>query len=540
MRVMRAAFPLGALRVLLIVFAAIGCDDDAPLVAEAAIEVEPASIAFGAVRAGESRAVELAIRNLSPTAELVFERLELAEGTAPGFTILDAPARVAPRGEARLRVRYEADDDGADAGHLRIVANDPRRPEILVPLSAEPIFPELIVEPAEIDAGDVAAGDGREARVELRNQGLAPLRVRRVVLRTDGFAGEPCRDADDCREGRCARSSHGPICALPCDGGCAAGFACSSEEDGSPACRELDTRPPPRSARGFEAVWSDAPRIEAGASAPIELRYRPGPEDRGSAALWIETDDPGRPVVVVPLRGRPENLPPIAEVRLAAPLPSPLGPGSSIALSGEGSRDPEGSALEHRWIFVRRPEGSRAGFSAVTSATTSFTVDLPGRYVAGLEVRDDRGLTSTNEARVEVEVAAGRRVELELSWTPADADLDLHLVRPGAALGSVGDCFFDNPTPDWPPAGPDGDPRLSSTERTETIAIEAPADGVYTIAVRVSEPSPRGAVRAELRVRLDGVDAARFEALVPGGAEQWDVATLTRPSGRLVPLGTVR
>ncbi|MCK6550924.1 hypothetical protein L6R52_34115, partial [Myxococcota bacterium] len=279
--------------------------------------------------------------------------------------------------------------------------------------------------------------------------------------------------------------------------------------------------------------------LAPGRSGLVTVSYAPTDTARGGAQLVVDSNDADRPMLVVPLAGRPDDLPPIAVAGFDGPAPSPIEPGTRVAVTSAGSIDPEGSALTFAWRFVVRPEGSRARFEDASAAATAFTIDLPGTYVAGLEARDGSNLASTNDAKVEVVATAGRRVRVELSWDRPEVDLDLHLVSPGAPVGSLGDCFFDNPSPDFAPPGPAGDPAFEARDSAEVIAMSDPGDGVYTIAVAVVAPSPRGATTARLAMFLGDVEAAVFEASLPASADGWDVATLTWPSGRLTPLGTI-
>jgi hypothetical protein len=43
-----------------------------------------------------------------------------------------------------------------------------------------------------------------------------------------------------------------------------------------------------------------------------------------------------------------------------------------------------------------------------------------------------------------------------------------------------------------------------------------------------------------VRLFLDDVEVARFEAALPSSADAWDVATLSWPTGRIVALDTIR
>jgi len=522
--------------------ALIGCDDVEPLAALAAIEISPESIDFGEVPTGQSRTVEIRIRNRAPAAVLELDRVALADATSPAFTLETPPKSVEPGAEALLAVRYTADDGDADSGHVIIESNASDAARVLVPLTSASTNPDLVVEPAVIDVGHVPDGGATSAILRIHNRGLDTLRFARIALRTEGFATEPCRRDEDCAEGRCTSSRSGSICALPCDGGqtCATGYVCSDGPDAYRACREGPDTTAPTTRRGFVLETNELPPILHEGTTELTIAYRPQTGDRGSAVLVLETNDPVRPYLEVRLNGRPENLPPVAVAGLVSALPDPVVPGTTVAVTAAGSSDPEGTPITHRWFFVRRPEGSRASFLAPAAAATSFDVDLPGPYIAGLEVRDVVGLASTNDARVSVDATAGSTVAIELRWDRTDTDLDLHLVSPGAAIGSLGDCFFDNPTPDWAPIGDGGDPVLTSSSAAERIAVTAPADGVYTIAVVVAEASPQGATRAEVVVRFDGVAAFTAQMNLAPGDRQWDVTTMSRPSGRLVPLGTVR
>jgi hypothetical protein len=62
--------------------------------------------------------------------------------------------------------------------------------------------------------------------------------------------------------------------------------------------------------------------------------------------------------------------------------------GDTVTLDGSGSSDTDGDALAFKWSFVSRPAGSGATLSDTTAVQPSFSVDLPGTYVAQLIVND--------------------------------------------------------------------------------------------------------------------------------------------------------
>jgi hypothetical protein len=62
--------------------------------------------------------------------------------------------------------------------------------------------------------------------------------------------------------------------------------------------------------------------------------------------------------------------------------------GDTVTLDGSGSNDVDGDPLTSVWSLTIVPPGSAANLSDPSSVTPSFTVDLPGTYVAQLIVND--------------------------------------------------------------------------------------------------------------------------------------------------------
>ncbi len=76
--------------------------------------------------------------------------------------------------------------------------------------------------------------------------------------------------------------------------------------------------------------------------------------------------------------------------------------GGQVRLRGSASYDPSGNVLQYAWAMVVRPIGSQAAFISPTSADTSFTPDVNGRYDATLTVRNGAGLVATQALTVYV------------------------------------------------------------------------------------------------------------------------------------------
>ncbi|MBV8820155.1 MAG: hypothetical protein JO022_17475, partial [Acidobacteriaceae bacterium] len=64
--------------------------------------------------------------------------------------------------------------------------------------------------------------------------------------------------------------------------------------------------------------------------------------------------------------------------------------GSTAALNGAGSSDPDGDALTYLWSLVDVPAGSTAVLSNVRAISPTFVADQPGTYIAQLIVTDGK------------------------------------------------------------------------------------------------------------------------------------------------------
>lgn len=92
--------------------------------------------------------------------------------------------------------------------------------------------------------------------------------------------------------------------------------------------------------------------------------------------------DPSVVVVTASVTGN--NLEPIAD----AGSNSTVVAGTLVTLNGSASSDPESAPLSYLWLMVSQPATSAASLTDPSSATPSFTADLPGSYVVELTVHD--------------------------------------------------------------------------------------------------------------------------------------------------------
>jgi len=68
--------------------------------------------------------------------------------------------------------------------------------------------------------------------------------------------------------------------------------------------------------------------------------------------------------------------------------------GTVVTLDGSGSKDPDGSPLGYQWALLTKPLNSTAALSDTGSMRPTFTVDLPGEYIAQLIVSDGTAVSA--------------------------------------------------------------------------------------------------------------------------------------------------
>ena len=216
-------------------------------------------------------------------------------------------------------------------------------------------------------------------------------------------------------------------------------------------------------------------------------------------------------------------------------------------------------------IEVDDPLGFATGWSPTTHSTGDslpvlVTVELSGVVAGGAGIQyfdlfvtlvDSTGRTVASQ-RILVVVppdpalydpsASAPALQVELTWTEAGDDLDLHLLRGmGASPRSDDDCYYANCSGpdglDWGAAGtgPE-DPRLVADDiggtGPEVITIEAPEPGTYVVMVHdFVSTEGLGPNNATVDVLVDGALEASFSfEVTEEDSETW-VATIEWPSG---------
>jgi hypothetical protein len=162
----------------------------------------------------------------------------------------------------------------------------------------------------------------------------------------------------------------------------------------------------------------------------------------------------------------------------------------ALVIDGTASYDPddEDAELLYTWEVVSAPADADYTLNYEQSGTPEFKAATLGEYELGLFVTDEDTYDSENPAGVIIEVVPWEDLKIDLQWDLTGVDLDLHLIGPEGEYFGESDCFYGNPSPDWGVEGDSTDnPNLAIDDEgsnlTETILLERPEQGVYSIGV---------------------------------------------------------
>ncbi len=217
-------------------------------------------------------------------------------------------------------------------------------------------------------------------------------------------------------------------------------------------------------------------------------------------------------------------------------------PFESASFSGAGSTDPDGYDLTYSWSLESAPEGSAVALPSCNGPTCGpFTPDVAGTYAAVLTVTNEIGQTASCTATLEA--VPLQDLWVEMFWQHAGDDMDLHLLRPGGAERSSGDCYFSNCTGGlaWGQAGTADDPTLDlddiSEVGPENINISAPASGIYKVFVHDYPASSYGSAnQVTVNVYVNGVPVFSDTRAISGEDSDTYFCQIDWPAGTVTPL----
>jgi hypothetical protein len=288
--------------------------------AVSSVSVDPESLDFGSVPAGETRTLPVTLRN-EGTGPLNISGLSVINGRfqatgATGSFALD------PGGSRSFTVRFSPNASGTQTGTMSLATNDPIRPSVrweLRGVGTAVVNPAIEVSPISLDFGTVNTGQLRTLNVTVRSTGGSPLVIESLTVTPDSFG---------------VLTPSVPVTLAP------------------------------------------------GAQQVISLRYSPTVVGTHSGTLTIRTNDPQRPSVTVSLTGSAVVAPPAPAPRLTSIHPGALQVGSRrFDLTVNGSNFSTVSTVH--WNGSARPtvlvsptvlRASIAPEDVVAPSTASITV----------------------------------------------------------------------------------------------------------------------------------------------------------------------
>jgi hypothetical protein len=297
------------------------------------------------------------------------------------------------------------------------------------------------------------------------------------------------------------------------------------------------------------AASPGAMTLGVGELATATVQYTPvAPLGQDTGTLSVFANDKDTNEVRIDLNGF--SVPPGGEgpIAVCSVTPAQSVPFQTVTWNGSQSYDTNNRPItEYRWEVFAFPPGSGATLRGVGAVRTT-EVDFAGDYIASLVVVNDLGQTS-DRVYCTTTVVPTQDLWIEMFWQHTGDDMDLHMLRPGGMRRTNGDCYYANCVPimgtarlEWGQPGYTGDnPRLDRDDipgdGPENINIADPEDGVFTVFVHdFPGSSYTPANQVTVKVYIEGVFQQQFVNSISGENSDWDVCTITWPSGVITPL----
>mgnify|MGYP006280822121 CR=1 FL=1 len=298
----------------------------------------------------------------------------------------------------------------------------------------------------------------------------------------------------------------------------------------------------------------------------LAVEYEPAQAGSDKATVLVRNNDPAQPEAEVDIaaRGSDGECPKtevVAKVKGESGVWKPsitAAPLDRVILDGSGSQDPDGTIEEYKWRVIEKPDGSTVNLDPTDSAPgddakREFRLLTAGTYKIGLQVTDNDGFVSCQEAKAQVTAVPNEKVHVELTWVnPEDpdetdengSDVDVHLVKmgPGKWFEAPYDIYFRNPnngagntgTGIWNPENPSLDIDDTNGAGPENIQMDDPEDCQwYAVGVHYYEQL-FGTAYATIRIYINSkLVYEKLNQPLRQGGQFWDVARIHWPTGQV-------
>jgi hypothetical protein len=482
---------------------------------------------FGEVPIGEGRFLKFLITNPSPV-ELQIRSLYLSDDSDPSLEISsEMPEIVPPDKETadfvEVVVRFAPSVESPVTGTLVIesdAVNLNEDEDLIVTITGSGIDigrPEILVTPDSCAFGEVGVGVTGFCDLSIENIGARDLQVNDLSF-----------------------SAETPI----------------YTEDGSGAVATFGY--------GTETIFPIPTFVAPGTATSLRLLVVPEGPQEYTGALLIDSNDPERPQVSVPLSVTGAQAPTaVAEIESingtpnsdSAPQIKPL---DDVVLTGVNSvaANVGGTIVAWEWTITEMPMESSVTLDSPNSMTTGFTfssgagdyhgLDVAGTFVISLQVTDDNGLVSSNDARVTINAIPQDALHVQLSWDSGSYDIDLHLIRAAGPYCSADSCYYGNckttslNRAEWDGVAgvTGGDPTLDIDDLSgygpENINVDFPLDGTYTVGVHAYSFTLSEPTWATLKIFVNGALAYEDARELVAGRDFWEVSEVQWSNGAAI------
>ena len=190
--------------------------------------------------------------------------------------------------------------------------------------------------------------------------------------------------------------------------------------------------------------------------------------------------------------------------------------GTKVTLNGSGSSAANGGSLAYQWALASVPGGSAATLSSATDASPSFTPDLPGEYVADLQVRDSAA--SSEHARVTIKATNPNPVAI-ISPATQGVLLGSTVVLDGSPSLAPTGANASGLSYQWTLAAqPDGTATTLASATSARASFTAEKVGIYKATLLVTHGGKTGQAEATITVSTSN-SAPVANIALPSGYE---------------------